>query len=145
MMSAPLARTSSGRTALTVAAVPTGMKAGVLISPRSVVMTPVRAAPSVAAIEKEKRVTARDLVQQYLTRIALYDAKLHATITVNTNIPKINPDGLCSLIEAIVNANDDAATHADCAAGSGADVIELAPASIHTVATKYVQYHAPLQ
>src|SRR5436305_4583223 len=57
MMSAPLARTSSGRTALTVAAVPTGMKAGVLISPRCMAMTPVRAAPSVAAIEKEKRVT----------------------------------------------------------------------------------------
>src|SRR5947207_15401982 len=58
MMSAPLARTSSGRTALTVAAVPTGMKAGVLSAPRCMAMTPDRAAPSVAAIEKEKRVTA---------------------------------------------------------------------------------------
>ena len=47
MMSAPDARTSSGRIALTVAAVPTGMKAGVRISPRCMAMTPVRAAPSV--------------------------------------------------------------------------------------------------
>jgi hypothetical protein len=41
---------------LTVAAVPTGMKAGVRISPRSIAMLPVRAAPLVAAIENEKRV-----------------------------------------------------------------------------------------
>jgi hypothetical protein len=43
--------------ALTVAAVPTGMNVGVRISPRRMAMTPVRAAPSVAAIEKEKRLT----------------------------------------------------------------------------------------
>jgi hypothetical protein len=55
-MSAPLARTSSGRIALTVAAVPTGMNAGVRISPRCIEMLPVRAAPSVVAMEKEKRV-----------------------------------------------------------------------------------------
>src|SRR6185503_1023613 len=57
MMSAPDARTSSGRIALTVAAVPTGMNAGVRISPRSMAMVPARAAPSVAVIEKAKRVT----------------------------------------------------------------------------------------
>ena len=50
MMSAPVARTSAGRMALTVPAVPTGMKAGVRISPRSMEMVPVRALPSVAAI-----------------------------------------------------------------------------------------------
>lgn len=48
-----------------------------------------------------------------------------ATINVTTNIPDINADGQCSLIEAIVNANDDAATHGDCVAGSGADTISL--------------------
>src|SRR4051794_36773697 len=58
MMSAPDARTSSGRIALTVAAVPTGMNAGVRISPRGIAMMPVRAAPSVAEIVKAKRVTA---------------------------------------------------------------------------------------
>ncbi len=58
MMSAPVARTSSGRIAFTVAAVPTAMKAGVRISPRAMVMRPVRARPSVASMEKAKRVTA---------------------------------------------------------------------------------------
>ena len=48
-----------------------------------------------------------------------------ATITVTTNNPNIAADGQCSLIEAIVNANNDAATHADCPAGSGADTIVL--------------------
>src|SRR5207237_5530699 len=55
MMSAPLARTSAGFIALTVAAVPTGMKAGVLISPRRIEIVPVRALPSVAATAKVKR------------------------------------------------------------------------------------------
>jgi hypothetical protein len=54
-MSAPEPRTSAGFIALTVAAVPTGMKAGVRISPRCIVMVPVRAAPSVAAMVKSKR------------------------------------------------------------------------------------------
>src|SRR5262245_32109053 len=48
-----------------------------------------------------------------------------ATITVTTNNPNIAADGQCSLIEAIINANSDAAIHADCAAGSGADTIVL--------------------
>jgi hypothetical protein len=62
MMSAPDARTSSGRIAMTVAAVPTGMKAGVRISPRCMAITPVRAAPSVAEMEKEKRVTGGAII-----------------------------------------------------------------------------------
>src|SRR5499433_3462668 len=48
-----------------------------------------------------------------------------ATITVTTNDPNIAADGQCSLIEAIVNANNDAATYPDCATGSGADTIVL--------------------
>src|SRR5262244_3772258 len=48
-----------------------------------------------------------------------------ATITVTTNDPRIVPDGQCSLVEAIVNANNDAATYPDCAAGSGSDTIVL--------------------
>src|SRR5690348_6670925 len=48
-----------------------------------------------------------------------------ATITVTTSNPNIAADGQCSLIEAIVNANNDAATHPDCPAGSGADTIVL--------------------
>jgi len=34
---------------------------------------------------KEKRVTSREIVQQYLTRIATYEDKLHAAITINPN------------------------------------------------------------
>jgi hypothetical protein len=48
-----------------------------------------------------------------------------STIAVTTNIPDVAADRQCSLIEAIDNANADAATHADCAAGSGADTITL--------------------
>jgi hypothetical protein len=48
-----------------------------------------------------------------------------ATIPVTTNDPRVRADGQCSLIEAIINANNDAATHADCAPGSGADTIVL--------------------
>jgi Putative Ig domain len=46
-------------------------------------------------------------------------------IAVTTNDPQVASDGQCSLVEAIVNANNDAATHADCPAGSGADTIVL--------------------
>lgn len=52
-------------------------------------------------------------------------ADLLATITVNTTNPSISEDNLCSLIEAIENANADAQIHDDCAAGSGADTISL--------------------
>ena len=34
---------------------------------------------------EEGRLTSRDLVQQYLTRIAVYENRLNATITVNPN------------------------------------------------------------
>jgi amidase len=39
--------------------------------------------PEMRAAMEQKRVTSRDLVTQYLTRIALYENKLHAVITVN--------------------------------------------------------------
>ena len=51
----PARRDLAGRSALTVAAVPTGMKAGVRIVPRRMVIAPVRAAPSVADTVKAKR------------------------------------------------------------------------------------------
>jgi hypothetical protein len=64
MISAPLSRTSSGRIALTVAAVPTGMNAGVRISPRCIVMAPVRAAPSLAAMSNAKRLMRGGLARR---------------------------------------------------------------------------------
>jgi hypothetical protein len=48
-----------------------------------------------------------------------------ATITVTTKDPRVRPDGQCSLIEAIDNANSDAVINADCAAGNGPDTIVL--------------------
>lgn len=56
-----------------------------------------------------------------------------ANIAVDAGVVVIAVDGDCSLREAIVNANDDAATHADCAAGSGPDTIVLPAASTFTV------------
>ena len=41
--------------------------------------------PELQAAMSEGRLTARDLVQQYLTRIALYENLLNATIAVNPN------------------------------------------------------------
>ncbi|MGH2541787.1 MAG: hypothetical protein ACRDIB_03260, partial [Ardenticatenaceae bacterium] len=60
-------------------------------------------------------------------------ARASAVITVTTPLPGIANDGQCSLIEAIVNANDDALTHDDCVAGFGADVIELGAGTIYTL------------
>src|SRR5437016_9531523 len=37
---------------------------------------------------EQKRVTSRELVNQYLIRIAIYDHRLHAAITVNPNALK---------------------------------------------------------
>lgn len=65
-----------------------------------------------------------------------------AIITVTTFDPNIAADGQCSLIEAIVNANDDAVTHADCAAGSGPDVIELSPGTYTLTQVYYVDFGA---
>jgi len=65
-----------------------------------------------------------------------------ATITVTTNKPGIKDgDNKCSLIEAIINANNDAATHSDCAAGSGTDMIVLPPGSTHMLTGSFTNYH----
>src|SRR5437870_11808503 len=44
--------------------------------------------PEMQKAMREKRVSSRELVQQYLTRIAFYDRRLHATISVNPNALK---------------------------------------------------------
>ena len=57
-----------------------------------------------------------------------------ATMSVAPALVEIDPgDGLCSLMEALENANDDAQTHPDCPTGTGPDVIELAAGSIYTL------------
>jgi hypothetical protein len=54
-----------------------------------------------------------------------YSALQAAEITITSDDPAIDANGKCSLIEAIVNANADAAVHADCPAGEEADTIIL--------------------
>jgi len=44
--------------------------------------------PEMQRAMKEKRTTSKELVAQYLERIAMYDSKLHASITVNSNAIK---------------------------------------------------------
>ena len=53
--------------------------------PFSVIEAPI---PDMMRAMKEKRVTSREIVRQYLERIALYDDKLRATIAVNPNALK---------------------------------------------------------
>ncbi|HEY3303057.1 MAG TPA: right-handed parallel beta-helix repeat-containing protein [Candidatus Binatia bacterium] len=65
--------------------------------------------------------------------LALGQSAQAAVINVALNKTGVKADSQCSLIEAIVNANDDAATHADCTAGSGADDIVLTAGSVHTL------------
>jgi hypothetical protein len=61
-----------------------------------------------------------------------------ATIPVTTTDPAVAADGQCSIIEAMDNANDDAQTHADCPAGSGADTVELASSATYELDEVYV-------
>src|SRR5215470_6793489 len=68
-MSAPAARTVPGASALTVAWVPTGMKAGVATGPCGVMISPHRAAPSVAIRRKERLVIGSHATG---SRMALY-------------------------------------------------------------------------
>ena len=55
----------------------------------------------------------------------LEDRRMLAVIAVTTTADSLAADAACSLREAIINANDDAATHPDCAAGTGVDTIDV--------------------
>lgn len=54
-------------------------------------------------------------------------SQAQATLLITTNNPGINNDGLCSLEEAVTNANNNTATYSDCPAGTGTgtDTIDL--------------------
>lgn len=66
-----------------------------------------------------------------------------ADIAVNGKNPNIQADGECSLIEAIVNANEDGATYADCAAGNGDDTIVLGGKTYALKTVNNVGDHGP--
>ena len=57
--------------------------------------------------------------------------------------PEIRIDQRCSLIEAIVNANADDATHSDCVAGNGADVIVLPASSTQLLTAAHNSVYGP--
>ncbi|HOU42084.1 MAG TPA: choice-of-anchor Q domain-containing protein, partial [Promineifilum sp.] len=62
-----------------------------------------------------------------------------ATISVANGEIAVNDNGVCSLIEAIINAEDGAQTHDDCLAGTaGADTIDLPAGGAFTFSTPYV-------
>ncbi len=57
-----------------------------------------------------------------------------ATITVTGTDGAVTSDGICSISEAIINANDDTQTHSDCIGGdAGSDTINLTADIILTV------------
>lgn len=62
--------------------------------------------------------------------VLLAPAVLAATITVNGGGDVLATDGVCTLREAILNANNNAATWPDCAGGAGTDVINLPAGTI---------------
>ncbi len=70
-------------------------------------------------------------------------ARPQQVINVVTTTVNFADDGACSLIEAIVNANADAAVSPDCPAGSGADLIVLAPGAIYTAASVHSTLDGP--
>ncbi|MCI0552628.1 MAG: CSLREA domain-containing protein [Anaerolineae bacterium] len=57
-----------------------------------------------------------------------------ASITVNTNVDESTTNGLCSLREAIINANNNADIYPDCATAFGIDTITFAGNYIITLA-----------
>jgi hypothetical protein len=73
------------------------------------------------------------LIMLSLLAMLPISAAQNTTITVTTTMPGMNADGQCSLAEALTNANADAATAADCPAGSGADVIMLTTGATYTL------------
>ena len=63
-----------------------------------------------------------------LSAFSFQNVKAATTIVVNSTVDKVSLDGLCTLREAIINANRDKALFiktGECAAGSGADTITV--------------------
>src|SRR3990172_5132108 len=77
----------------------------------------------------------RESLLALATGLVLPTVVLGATLNVNSTADTlVAGDGQCTLREAILNANGDSDTTAgDCAAGSGADLINV-PAGTYTLA-----------
>jgi uncharacterized repeat protein (TIGR01451 family) len=67
---------------------------------------------------------------------ALAPQAVAAVISVDSAADLLTTDGECTLREAVINANDDAATHPDCAAGDGIDdTIDFAGLTLPAIIT----------
>lgn len=80
---------------------------------------------------------------------ALNNPDVPHAIIVNSKLTSISKDGLCTLNEAVINANNDAQTHADCEPGVGKDVIrfEIAgpgPHMLHLKRSNKIKITGPL-
>jgi hypothetical protein len=73
-------------------------------------------------------------------------AEAATTIVVNSPATNVADDGRCTLIEAIVAANTDVASGGqagECAAGSGADVIQLAAGAVYSLTESHNDLGGP--
>jgi len=84
------------------------------------------------------RYIKRTVVGLILMLAAGGGSALAETILVSPGEVDVAPNGLCSLIEAIENAEADAAVHADCPAGSGPDLIQLPGGTDYVLTTPRV-------
>src|SRR5437016_14592466 len=89
MMSAPAARTSSWCTPLIAPCVPTGMNAGVRTTPCAVLISPARAAPSVAISRNEN---GSGIVAFVAAFMGAYLAEQQASVAIGVE-PVIVSDG----------------------------------------------------
>lgn len=87
----------------------------------------------------------RDFVIALAAGLALPAAAFSATLNVNSTADElIAGNGQCTLREAIINANGDSDTTAgDCAAGSGADLINV-PAGTYVLTGGYLLINSDL-
>lgn len=96
---------------------------------RRAAAAPLPPRPDRPAMTPRARLAVDDSLMQAPALQSKLQIGLGARITVTTFDPNLAADGRCSLIEAIANANADAAVYADCPAGHGPDIIYLAPGS----------------
>src|SRR5690606_5976178 len=81
------------------------------------------------------------LLALLVTALGRSPAAYAANITVVDGEVAVSDNGLCSLREAIINANADALTHDDCTAGSGADTIILPAAGTFNLTDSFANYN----
>jgi hypothetical protein len=91
----------------------------------------LRQSPSLLASFRSPLVLSFLVALSIVAGAAATAPAVHAnTITVTGSGDTLSNNGVCTIREAIINANNNAATWADCAAGAGADTINLPAGTI---------------